>query len=1109
MKLKLETLNKINIKLFNSLKENLKYPFLVLNHKGDILFSNNEASLLLSINQKEDNIFNLFEEVSSTKLKNLVEEVYISNKSISNEISIQLSKGNSFNAQVTASAYKEDEEFFVFCTIKPLELKIGALGQTLISSKINNDNIIDLITNQKINELLNEIKSLYPFTFVGKERLSNDLNKLDELFWIKTVEGKFAIANKSLANLIGLGQAQIEGKSVRNFLPLFLNTLLDTIENYIKETLNSVSIKGIPVFGISEPSDKETVIIPLVDSDNNVIAFVGIVQQTKQRILLQEKSKVNFVDPNIFKGIAKPISLIDKEGIFKHESKEFCKLFSKELKDFINLKVDQVFSRQVSAMIRDFMASTFDNEKIELTGDLDLSDGKAKKYDLQLSKIFDQENQLIGAVILIESGKLEDSLETIIKNRGRMFDILIQNNPEPIFIYETENLRFLEVNQAALTLYGYRRDEFLQMDLTDLYTPEDIQTLLGSSDAAAVSGKFTGPFRHKKKDGSSVIVEISKLAFKFDNKETYYNIIKDVTSQLDLEKKNLLYKSAFDNTEDMVFLTDANGFITFINLSAENYLGYSKIDLENTSFASLAKDDSRGLVNSSIFQSGKKEPVKMQLVIKKSNGNFLNIELFATPILDYKGEIDSFTILAKIEKDSNIHQKEQMSESAADDIWETNTSDEQLMPDTISTSFLSNLFHEILTPINVILGFVQELKESIQDLTPEQKESVEFINQNKERLLSTMNSMVEFASIDKDNEKIIPQLISITEVIDQLQEDLKDVLKTKGLELAYGKISSSLKFESDKQKFQTFISIAMKIVSQIIKEKKLYFSSFPLDDDYFAITFRDSYATTSKGLAEALTSIFQSNNYAVAKDYGIPKITVKLVHSLLKLLFGKFRILENSQDKNNYGFVFPISLAKSLETSNSDLLQKEVLKDSQVFKEENIIEPKLIETIETPEIPETPSIENIERVIPLSELNVVKEDRPNILSNRIDLTMLSCLYIEDQVDSQILFKVQMKELKSINFAVSFEEALPLLDEHHFDFVVMDINLQGEYNGLDALKIIHKMPNYENIPIIAVTAYVLPGDKEKFIATGFNDFISKPIFREKMIESLEKIFLMHV
>ena len=71
---------------------------------------------------------------------------------------------------------------------------------------------------------------------------------------------------------------------------------------------------------------------------------------------------------------------------------------------------------------------------------------------------------------------------------------------------------------------------------------------------------------------------------------------------------------------------------------------------------------------------------------------------------------------------------------------------------------------------------------------------------------------------------------------------------------------------------------------------------------------------------------------------------------------------------------------------------------------------------------------------------------------------------------------------------------------------MDINLQGEYNGLDALKIIKTMPAFSSIPIIAVTAYVLPGNKKKFIAAGFDDFISKPIFKEKMMESLEKIFL---
>ena len=113
--------------------------------------------------------------------------------------------------------------------------------------------------------------------------------------------------------------------------------------------------------------------------------------------------------------------------------------------------------------------------------------------------------------------------------------------------------------------------------------------------------------------------------------------------------------------------------------------------------------------------------------------------------------------------------------------------------------------------------------------------------------------------------------------------------------------------------------------------------------------------------------------------------------------------------------------------------------------------------------------------------------------------------MEDQIDSQILFKVQMKGLKLIEFANSFEKAIPLLQSKKYDFIIMDINLQGEYNGLDALRAIQKMPEYSDVPIVAVTAYVLPGDRERFITAGFNDFISKPILRDKLESALNNIF----
>ena len=188
------------------------------------------------------------------------------------------------------------------------------------------------------------------------------------------------------------------------------------------------------------------------------------------------------------------------------------------------------------------------------------------------------------------------------------------------------------------------------------------------------------------------------------------------------------------------------------------------------------------------------------------------------------------------------------------------------------------------------------------------------------------------------------------------------------------------------------------------------------------------------------------------------------------------------------------------------------LEDSIKFYEEGIkLSKECYSALEKAELKVKTLNEELEE-----ETNEVKEELESdsvtnniheaISPQSLDLTKLNCLYVEDQVDSQILFKVQMKELRDVKFAVSFEEAQLVLMNHRFDFIVMDINLQGEYNGLDALKIIKTMPAFSSIPIIAVTAYVLPGDKEKFISAGFDDFISKPIFKEKMMESLEKIFL---
>mgnify|MGYP005839716543 CR=1 FL=1 len=706
-----------------------------------------------------------------------------------------------------------------------------------------------------------------------------------------------------------------------------------------------------------------------------------------------------------------------------------------------------------------------------------------------------------------------------------MLDILVKNNPNPVFVYDKENLRFLEVNDAALNLYGYSEDEFLQMDLTDLYTPEDIQTLLETSEDSLTEGEFGKPLRHRKKDGSFIYVRISKFNYQFDDTPAIYNLIDNVTEKLDLEKYNQIFRSAFENTHDIIFVTDSTGIITFANDAASKTLGIPRLELVTTSLTSHCEDEDRVFLNSSVLQSHIKETVTFTIRLKNSAGDSVETEMTSTPIFNSNHDVESFSFIAKhfqVSAGSVTKSKEIVKEVIKEVVVEKPIYKESIQNE-LNTSFLSSVFHEILTPMNVILGFSQELTESIENLSPEQKEAADIINQNRSSLLNLMNSIIEFSDIQSKKVSNEISEVTIVDIIEPLDKNIKEITGQKEIEFAYGKISSSLKFSTDRRKFESLLNNLIRIVSKISSQKKIYLSAYPVEDDTFNISVSDGFARSSGPLLETLKKLFIEKKDP--KEMGLSKLTFQIINSLIDMLEGKFITINEHTDKHDFAFNFPLTLNKSIEIPPIEEEIKEPIvtpdkiemKEPEPFslKEEIEIEDVESDSAKAELIEESPITEVIEvedkAEVKMEEETITEEEisineTPAPAKRKNGISSLRCLYIEDQIDSQILFKVQMKELKNIQFAASFEEALPLLESQKFDFIVMDINLQGEYNGLDALKIIHQMTGLENIPVIAVTAYVLPGDKEKFIATGFTDFISKPIFREKLLESLNKIFV---
>jgi len=1062
---------KLDYNIINIIKDNVTDPFIVCDRSGFIAISNKKANSLFNIGNEHQNILELLEPIHGSEFSDFLQEA--SDKKTLTIKDYILSTKNSklikCDLIINTLSDEKGKLYFITFAVKENNFNFGLNSKVNVIKEINEE-----INDKSVIAAIDYLKKNFPLTFIEKEEFRKQINKIDVLFWLKDAEGRFLIVNEKFSKFIGIKSSQIEKEYEHNFIPAYVKSFYESIEKYISSANNAVILENIPIKGNNALANYKSIEIPLSDSENNLIAVIGIAKKSAREGSIGGATNYN----ELFNSIDVPLFILKSDGSLLYQNKETEKLSinnEKLFKSIITESKKNLFSKDRKG-----------GEKLYHLND--------NYYIYALKNVFiNNEDSYI--VILHEKDELD--IETFIKKGGKMFDQLVKNNPEPIYIYDKENLRFLEVNDAALKLYGYRKDEFLQMDLTDLYTPDDIQTLL--SDNLGNEGEFTGPYRQKKKDGASIFVEISRIGFQYNNVAAHFNLVKDVTDVLELGKQNQVFKSAFDNAESCIFVTDNSGFITYVNNPVLEVFGYTHEELESSSFVSLVAEEDRAQINNSIFNPENKTTGNFETEIKKKDKTQVAVELISTPVFDYKEEIESYTVIVK-KKEKVVAASESINYN---NLFPT--------PIEINREYFSGIFHEILTPINVILGFAQEIVESIENLNDEQKEAADIIAQSRNNLLGTMNSIIEYSEMAVQREGLNLSKFTVVDVLEKMQDEIKELNRTYNHTFGFGKVSSSLVLNSDKEKFHKLLDVILKIVAQLNKGNKTALSVSQFNIDNFIILLK----TTNSDLPKVLGQIFSGEEQNIKKDFGISKITSRLANLLLISLKGQF-IYKPFNNDNECGFVLLSDMSKVIAEDDASVINKKPVED--LFEFDSFEEIKSNGNIfrdNQPEKKDPDYLEFSSLKEGVGSLSGSDEFSSNDLifthvpehktsSKEFDLGKYSCLYIEDQLDSQMLFKNQMKGIKDIRFAVSFEDAVPELESRYFDFLVLDINLQGEYNGLDALKLIHKMPKYLNTPIIAVTAYVLPGDKEKFIAAGFNEFISKPVFRSKIIEALQKV-----
>jgi PAS domain S-box-containing protein len=166
--------------------------------------------------------------------------------------------------------------------------------------------------------------------------------------------------------------------------------------------------------------------------------------------------------------------------------------------------------------------------------------------------------------------------EEALRASEERYRVLFERNPIPMWVYDRSAWRFLQVNEAAIQHYGYSREEFLALSVLDLRPQEDVPLLLKARENTTNAALLTrGTWRHQKKDGSIIFVEVVTQPIKYAGKDARIAQALDITEHKLAEQELTRIKMAVDFAADAIAIMDESGASVYHNRVFEELLGYN------------------------------------------------------------------------------------------------------------------------------------------------------------------------------------------------------------------------------------------------------------------------------------------------------------------------------------------------------------------------------------------------------------------------------------------------------------------------------------------------------------------------------------------------------